>query len=90
MTLYTQQLAALDKHRGKGQQKITVERVTVESGGRAIVGNVDAGAATRPPEARNRTVAPAQIASVPPPPDPLEGLRDAVPADKARSQKPRG
>ena len=38
--LYERQLAALDKHRGKGQQKITVEHVTVEAGGQAIVGNV--------------------------------------------------
>ena len=44
MTLYTQQLAALNKHRGKGQQKVTVEHVNVEAGGQAIVGNVDAGA----------------------------------------------
>lgn len=35
------QIAAFDAHRGKGQQKITVERVTVvEAGGQAIVGNV--------------------------------------------------
>ncbi len=42
MTLYTQQLATLNKHRGKGQQKVTVEHVNVEAGGQAIVGNVDA------------------------------------------------
>ena len=40
MALYERQLAALDKHRGKGQQRITVEHVTVEAGGQAIVGNV--------------------------------------------------
>ena len=43
MTLYTKQLAALDKHRGKGQQKVTVEHVHVAAGGQAIVGNVEAG-----------------------------------------------
>ena len=42
---YMDQLAALDKHRGRGQQKITVEHVTVEAGGQAIVGSVEAGAA---------------------------------------------
>ena len=47
MTLYTQQLATLNKHRGKGQQRVTVEHVNVEAGGQAIVGNVDAGAARR-------------------------------------------
>ena len=43
MTLYTQQLAALDKHRGKGQQKVTVEHVHVHPGGQAVVGNVEMG-----------------------------------------------
>ena len=42
MALYGQQMAALDKHRGKGQQKITVERVQVAAGGQAIVGDVHA------------------------------------------------
>ena len=59
MTLYTQQLATLNKHRGKGQQKVTVEHVNVEAGGQAIVGNVEAralggpkqGAHPEPPEA---------------------------------------
>jgi hypothetical protein len=31
---------ALDRHRGKGQQRITVEHVNVHAGGQAIVGNV--------------------------------------------------
>ena len=43
MVLYNQQVAALDKHRGKGQQKVTVEHVHVAAGGQAIVGNVEAG-----------------------------------------------
>lgn len=43
MALYAQQVAALDKHRGKGQQKVTVEHVYVAPGGQAIVGNVEAG-----------------------------------------------
>jgi hypothetical protein len=47
MALYTQQLAALDKHRGKGQQKVTVEHVHVAPGGQAIVGNVETGASSR-------------------------------------------
>jgi hypothetical protein len=41
MALYTQQMTALNKHRGKGQQKVTVEHVNVASGGQAIVGNVE-------------------------------------------------
>lgn len=43
MALYAQQLTALDKHRGKGQQKVTVEYVNVEPGAQAIVGNVETG-----------------------------------------------
>jgi hypothetical protein len=37
------QLEALNKHRGKGQQKMTIEHVNVESGGQAIVGNIRGG-----------------------------------------------
>ncbi len=33
---------ALNRHRGKGQQKVTVEHVHVHAGGQAVVGNVNA------------------------------------------------
>ena len=36
-------LDALNRHRGKGQQKVTVEHVHVHEGGQAIVGNVEGG-----------------------------------------------
>jgi hypothetical protein len=36
-------LEALSRHRGKGQQKVTVEHVHVHEGGQAIVGNVEGG-----------------------------------------------
>ncbi|WP_417491023.1 hypothetical protein [Maricaulis sp.] len=39
--IYAQQVDALNKHRGKGQQKVTVEHVTVNAGGKAVVGNVE-------------------------------------------------
>jgi hypothetical protein len=38
--IFTHQIAALDKHRGKGQQSVTVKHVHVEAGGQAVVGNV--------------------------------------------------
>jgi hypothetical protein len=38
---WTMLLEALNKHRGKGQQKVTVEHVHVHSGGQAIVGHVE-------------------------------------------------
>jgi hypothetical protein len=41
MRTFTNQIATLDKHRGKGQQKMTVEHVHVNEGGQAIIGNVD-------------------------------------------------
>jgi hypothetical protein len=42
MALYTRQMETLNKHRGKGQQKVTVEYVNVQPGGQAIDGSVDA------------------------------------------------
>jgi hypothetical protein len=38
---YTILLEALNRHRGKGAQKVTVEHVHVHSGGQAIVGSVE-------------------------------------------------
>jgi hypothetical protein len=40
---YVTLLEALNRHRGKGQQKVTVEHVHVHEGGQAIVGNVEGG-----------------------------------------------
>jgi hypothetical protein len=49
MNLYTRHVDALARHRGGGQPNITVGQVNVESGGRAIVGNVAAGAGSAAP-----------------------------------------
>ena len=40
---YTMQMDALSRHRGKGQQRVTVEHVHVHAGGQAVVGAVEAG-----------------------------------------------
>jgi hypothetical protein len=40
---FTTQMEALNRHRGKGQQKMTVEHVHVHDGGQAIVGSVTQG-----------------------------------------------
>ena len=40
---YTALIEALDRHRGNGQQRITVEHVNVHAGGQAIVGDVTSG-----------------------------------------------
>lgn len=38
---WTTLLDALNKHRGKGQQKVTVEHVHVHAGGQAVVGTIE-------------------------------------------------
>src|SRR5262245_56617534 len=46
---YATLLETLNRHRGKGQQKVTVEHVHVHSGGQAVVGNIEApGGGVRP------------------------------------------
>ncbi len=50
---WTTLLEALDKHRGKGQQKVTVEHVYVHAGGQAVVGMVET-------QGRDRTKSEAQ------------------------------
>ena len=40
---YTMEMDALKRYRTGGQQKVTVEHVTVNEGGQAIVGNVETG-----------------------------------------------
>lgn len=42
----TDMLSALDRKRGKGPQVIRVERMVVQDGGQAVVGNVQTGSAT--------------------------------------------
>jgi hypothetical protein len=38
---YATLIEALNRHRGKGQQKVTVEHVHVHAGGQAVVGVVE-------------------------------------------------
>jgi len=38
---YATLLEALNRHRGKGQQRVTVEHVHVHAGGQAVVGTVE-------------------------------------------------
>ncbi len=45
LSIYSRQIEVLDKHRGKGQQKVTVEHVHVEAGGQAMVGHFETGKA---------------------------------------------
>jgi hypothetical protein len=40
-TIFMKQLETLNRNRGKCQPKVTVEHVQVQSGGRAVVGNIE-------------------------------------------------
>jgi hypothetical protein len=40
MRTYTTQIEALNRYRGKGQQKMTIEHVNINSGGQAVIGNL--------------------------------------------------
>jgi hypothetical protein len=54
LAIYARQMDALNKNRGKGQQKVTVEHVTVQSGGQAVVGNVETAQNPPKPESREK------------------------------------
>jgi len=82
MSIYTRQLEVLDKHRGKGQQKVTVEYVNVEAGGQAIVGNVEMGK-------RKRRKGPATPAIDHSPEEPLE-IPDPVASQRTPQKVRRG
>ena len=65
LSIYARQIEVLDKHRGKGQQKVTVEYVNVESGGQAVVGHVESGKAAGTP----RKVTKPKLKAIPNNPD---------------------
>ncbi len=62
---YAALLEALNRHRGKGQQKVTVEHVHVHQGGQAIVGTVETPGGGDHSKAEDR---PHAIAHAPQPP----------------------
>jgi hypothetical protein len=55
---------ALNRHRGKGQQRVTVEHVTVNAGGQAIVGSLETPGRGAQPKSEDQTYA-KQIAHAP-------------------------
>jgi hypothetical protein len=77
---YATLMEALNRHRGKGQQKVTVEHVHVHQGGQAIVGNVTPGGGVSSkledqPVAPALTHEPGQAL-----PREIETVREAVPS----------
>src|SRR3981189_2142583 len=60
---YATLLEALNRHRGKGQQKVTVEHIHVHQGGQAIVGNVQSQGGGPTSKAEEQPHAPRHAAS---------------------------
>ena len=71
---YVALLEGLSRHRGKGQQVVRVEHVTVQAGGQAIVGTVTQGGGGAHQKSEDRAHAQATLAHAPEPalrcPDP--------------------
>jgi hypothetical protein len=85
---YAALLEALNRHRGKGQQVVRVEHVTVQAGGQAIVGAVTQGGGGACSESEGRAHAQATLAHAPEPalrcPDPV---REPVPVPGSEGQE---
>src|SRR6266404_2215095 len=83
---YAVLLDALNRHRGKGQQKVTVEHVHVHSGGQAVVGTVERPTPVNSSKSENRDDA-RQITHAPQPamrsPN-AEGERVSITSDAER------
>ena len=80
---YASLVESLNRHRGKGQQKVTVEHVHVHEGGQAIVGNVESpgggftSKSKEQPHAKQITHAPGQtMPSADTPREPVPITRD--------------
>jgi hypothetical protein len=75
---YATLVEALNRHRGKAQQKVVVEHVTVNAGGQAIVGNVEAtgGGLPRKSQDQPHAITHASSATVP---SAIEAEREALP-----------
>jgi hypothetical protein len=82
---YATLLEALNRHRGKGAQKVTVEHVHVHEGGQAIVGNVESrgGGLASKPEDQPHAIAHTPGATMPSADAPRE--RVPVPSNAERS-----
>jgi len=82
LAIYARQVEVLDKRRGMGQQKVTVEYVNVEAGGQAIVGHVETGGRKR----REKSQSPAIEHT---PEVPLETLNETSAINKTVAAKKR-
>ena len=62
---FTTQMEALNRYRGKGQQKMTVEHVHVHEGGQAVVGNVQGGGGDNKTEGQPHAITHAPVTPMP-------------------------
>ena len=84
---FTAQMEALQRYRGKGEQKMTVEHVHVHAGGQTIVGEVNTGSREGAPEKPQERAHAKAIAHAPEPPMPSPNpQRDAVPVARGPRQ----
>src|SRR3984957_10257646 len=84
---FAMQLEALKRYRTGGEQKVTVQHVTVGEGGQAIVGNVNQAARAVPQKPADNTRALADARQVP---MPIIENREQVPVPVQRRQKDDG
>jgi hypothetical protein len=82
---YAVLLDGLNRHRGKGQQKVTVEHVHVYGGGQAIVGNVDGGGVAPKQEKQPHALGYAPGTKMPRPDTPPEPLPVACNDERSMS-----
>ena len=78
---FTTQIEALKRYRSTGEQKVTVQHVTVNEGGQAVIGDVTAGAGNKKseelPHAKQITHAPSETLS-----RQLETVGETVPSPR--------
>jgi hypothetical protein len=77
---FTTQIEALKRYRSTGEQKMTVQHVTVNDGGQAVIGQVTAGAGTNKKEELPHVPKPLAHAESETLSCPLETVREAVPS----------
>jgi hypothetical protein len=75
---FTTQIEALKRYRSTGEQKMTVQHVTVNDGGQAVIGQVTAGAGNKKSEELPHVPKPLADATGETLPCPLEAVWEAV------------
>jgi hypothetical protein len=84
MRTFTTQMEALKRYRTGGEQKVTVQHVTVAEGGQAIVGNVTQG---RREAAPDKAVPPVALTDAKTAPMPIVEAKSQVPIPLPRTSK---